>query len=77
MGRRVERPRLTLEEDLFESAVQAGPGDSTRGRRQVVLPSSSPLCEIACGGVFLDSKQLGEELCDTRRKRFDMPKMVL
>lgn len=62
MGRRVERQRLRLEADCFESAVKAGLCDLTGGRRQVVLTSSSWLCETACGGVFLDSEELGADV---------------
>jgi hypothetical protein len=76
VGQRVERLRLRPEEDCFEFDVKAGLCDSTRGRRQVVLTSSSPLCGIACGGVFLDNEELGEELCDTRKLRLDRPRVV-
>jgi hypothetical protein len=75
VGQRVERLRLRPEEDCFESDVKAGLCDSTTGRRQVVLTSSSLLCGIACGGVFL-GEELGEELCDTRKLRLDRPRVV-
>lgn len=59
------------------SAVEAGPYDSMRGRRQAVLTSSLPLSEVACGGVFLDSEELEQELCDPRDKRQNRPRGIL